>query len=211
MAYAFIYPPAPLNPPCTGVTVGNLDIVGIEMPSIENSPDPGVSTRKEAVAAVALATVARTTLPAPRVAVAGTVVVMVVPVPLMVNGVALTVPILTEVTLDSAVPVMVTAAPTGADAGVMFVMVGVGSAAALTVKATACVAMPPEIVKLVVPTSANSGIPHKSPRLGLSAAQSGSTPALTVHPPADTAWEAVNWWQYATPGVAAGGAALVMV
>ena len=188
-----------------------MDIVGIENPSIENSPDPGVSTRKVAVAAVALTAVASTTLPAPRVAVAGTVVVIVVPVPLMVNGVALTVPILTEVTLDNAVPVMVTDAPTGADAGVMFVMDGVGSATALTVKATACVAAAPEIVKFVVPTSATSGIPHKSPRLGLSATQSGSTPALTIHPPADTAWEAVNWWQYETPGVAAGGAVLVMV
>ena len=114
-----------------------MDIAGTDTggTSFVNSPDPAPCTAKDAVAAVALAAVPKTTLPRPSVAVAGTVVVMLVPALLAVNAVS-AVPILTDVTLDSPVPVMVTVAPTRAEFGETVVMTGTGGGSALTVRVT---------------------------------------------------------------------------
>ena len=104
---------------------------------MEKSPDPGPSTTKDAVAAVGLVAVPTTTLPIPCIAAAGTVVVMLVPALLTVNGVASTVPILTDVTLDSPVPLIVTVAPTKADIGETVKLAGVGMVP-ITVNMTGC-------------------------------------------------------------------------
>ena len=101
-----------------------------------NSPDPGPCTTKDAVAAVALAAVPKTTLPKPTVAAAGTVVVMLVPPRLIVNAVV-AVPILTDVTPDNPVPLIVTVAPARAEFGETVEMTGTGGGSALTVNATA--------------------------------------------------------------------------
>ena len=166
-----------------------MDVAGKGIPSIENSPDPACSTAKDAVAAVGLAAVSNTIVPIPGVAVAGTVVEIEVPALLTVNR-DVTGPTLTAVTLESAVPLMVTVAPTKADVGITLVIMGV---AALTVSATTWLAAATETVKVVVPKSVNRGIPHRSPRVALIAAQSGSAPALIAHPPPAMAGEAVNW------------------
>ena len=102
---------------------------------MENSPDPGPSTTKDTVAAVGLVAVPTTMLPIPCVAAAGTVVEMLVPALLTVNVLS-TVPILTDVTLDSPVPLIVMVAPTKADIGETVKLAGIGAGSALTVRVT---------------------------------------------------------------------------
>ena len=198
IAYAFI--PAPFNPPWTGsVVLGNFDIAGSGIPSMETSPPDADRTTKDAVAAAGLAAVPNTMLPTPTTAVAGTVVVMAVPAPLMVNGVASAVPIFTEVTLESAVPLTVTVAPTSAAVGTTLVIVGSASGTAPTVRVMDCVAVAvpvfADMVKVLDPMSTVRGMPQITPRFALRVAHSGVTPAITVQPPDAMVWEAVNGWQ----------------
>lgn len=174
-------------------------MAGRAMPSMETSPVDADSTTKDAVAAVGLAAVPNTRLPEPMTAVAGTVVVMAVPAPLMANGVAFAVPIFTEMTPESPVPVTVTEAPTSAAVGATLVIVGSIGGAAPTVRVTDCVAVAvpvfAEMVKVLDPMSIVRGMPQMTPRFVFSVAHSGLTPAITVQPPDAMVWDAVNGWQ----------------
>ena len=181
---------------------------------METSPVDGDSTTKDAVVAVGLAAVPNTMLPTPTTAVAGTVVVMAVPAPLMVNGVASAVPIFTDMTLESAVPVTVTEAPANAAVGATLVIVGSIGAAAPTVRVTDCVAVAvpvfADMVKVLDPMSIVRGMPQITPRFAFSVAHSGFTPAITAQPPDAMVWDAVNGWQYVRSTVAVAGAGLVI-
>ena len=92
-----------------------------------------------------------------------------------------------------------------------------GSVGALTVNETLCgregpFAFVAVTEKVVVPRSPAAGVPLRIPLLALRVAQDGGCPpgVTTAQPPAGITWEAVNWWEYATPGDAARGAALVI-